>query len=643
MPKSNAKNEVDKERDLKDPKIFRLMAAGILAVLISLFVFYTAFFGSFETLIQRSIFVALITVLGLLLFPLGGGKEWRSVGIVADSIAGLLVVSSSVYIIINFEKIMTEQPFANNLDMFLGFGTLFVILELARRTTSWLFPVLVFGAVAYGYFGSLIPGAFGHRGFGLDYLTEIIYLSDRGLWGMLVGIASKVLAAFILFGSLLLHTGVGQTFFDLSARASGKSPGGAAKIATIASGFFGMISGSTVANVATTGNFTIPLMKRLKYPAAFAGGVEAMASTGGQLAPPIMGTAALVMAEILGENYWLIAVAGILPAVLLYTGIFVSVHLISKRQNLGSVSEDEFPEWRSAFNWRRLAPIVCALGGLGFGIFKGNSVGLSVCYGMIGIFLAYVVASVTNGVSWREIGKTLLSALQDGGRGVVTVGVLLVSAQVFVAMINLTGVGVAITSAILSVSQGNVWLIAIIMAIVCLIAGMGLPTSAAYVLVAAVFAPALIQQGLDPLSVHLFVLYYAALSVITPPVCLGVFVAATICGAHWLKVAGYALRLGGTAYVIPMLILIYPGLLWKGGGEQIALGLASGFGFTLTAAAFFAAQPMMGKNNYSWLLWAIPAALAIYPSWVTTIVSLLVCLAAYNVSRLLPIKKMSVA
>ena len=262
---------------------------------------------------------------------------------------------------------------------------------------------------------------------------------------------------------------------------------------------------------------------------------------------------------------------------------------------------------------------------------------------MIGIFLAYVIASVTEGVSWREIGKTLLSALQDGGRGVVTVGVLLVSAQVFVAMINLTGVGVAITSAILSVSQGNIWLIAVIMAIVCLIAGMGLPTSAAYVLVAAVFAPALIHEGLDPLSVHLFVLYYAALSVITPPVCLGVFVAATICGAHWLKVAGYTLRLGGTAYVIPMLILIYPGLLWKGGVEQIALGLASGFGFTLTAAAFFAAQPMIGKNNYSWLLWTMPAALAIYPSWVTTIISLLICLVAFNAYRLLPIRKMSLA
>lgn len=628
---SDQNNQVS--QDGKDEPLLsrmRLIAAAAVAVTIGLFVFYTSFLGSFETLMQRSLFVAMVTTLGLLLYPLGHKKKWRPLGMLFDTAAGVLVLAATAYIVVNYEFIMDSQPFAENIDIYLGIGTLLVVLELARRTTSPLFPLLVGSALVYAYFGDLIPGTFGHRGFDIDYLAEIIFLSDRGLWGMLVGIASTTLAAFVLFGSLLLHTGAGQTFFDLSARAGGRSPGGAAKIATVASGLFGTISGSSVANVATTGNFTIPLMKRLKYPAAFAGGVEAIASTGGQLAPPIMGTAAFVMAELIGENYWVIAFSALIPALLLYIGIFTTVHLIAKRRNLGSVANDDLPDWRSALNWRRLSPIICAALGLAVGIVQGYSIGLTACFGMIGIILAYVISSRTEGVTWRVIGKALLRALEDGGRGVLIVGILLVAAQVFVAMINLTGVGVAITSAILELGQGNTWLIAIIMAIVCLIAGMGLPTSAAYVLVAAVFAPALIQQGLDPLAVHLFVLYYAALSVVTPPVCVAVFVAAMISGERWGRVAAYTLRLGGAAYVIPMLLLVYPGLLGNGGALSIVLGIASGLGFTFSAASFFSAQPMLGRDNASWCLWLVPAALAIYPSWFTTIAALLILLGAYK-------------
>jgi TRAP transporter 4TM/12TM fusion protein len=630
MSKKPSKNLL-KNTTISASLSFRNKASAATAVLIGLFVFYTSFFGSFETLIQRSIFVSMITVLGLLMFPLGRDRSWRVFGIILDIISGLLVISATIYIVINFENIMNDMPVAKDIDTYLGLSVLLVILELARRTASALFPIMVGSAVIYAYFGDLIPGVFGHSGFDIDYLTEIIFLSDRGLWGMLVGIASTTLAAFVLFGSLLLHTGAGQTFFDLSARAGGSSPGGAAKIATVASGLFGSISGSSVANVATTGNFTIPLMKRLNYPPAFAGGVEAIASTGGQLAPPIMGTAAFVMAELIGENYWIIALAALLPAILLYVGIFTSVHLIAKRRGLGSVSSEDLPDWRSALRWRRLAPIAGAATGLTIGIAQGNSIGLTACYGMIGIVLTFVIASLSEGISLKVIGSTLMRALEDGGRGVLIVGVLLVSAQVFVAIINLTGVGIAITSAILAFGEGNIWLIAIIMAVVCLVVGMGLPTSAAYVLVAAVFAPALIQLGLDPLAVHLFVLYYAALSVVTPPVCVGVFVAAMISGETWGRVAAYALRLGGTAYVIPMLFLIYPGLLFKGGFEAIALGVVSGLGFTLAFASFFAAQPMLAGNKFSWCLWLIPGCLAIYPDWITTIGAIIILIVAYKV------------
>ncbi|WOI35394.1 TRAP transporter fused permease subunit (plasmid) [Tritonibacter scottomollicae] len=594
----------------------RQKAIAVLSVMLGLFVFYTSFNGPFESLVQRALFVMTIAALAVLMHPLWHGTRLRWLGILIDTAIVAMVTVSGCYIIANYETIMTDLPWAGPLDMIMAFGTLASVLELARRTSNWVFPMIVALAVAYAFLGYLIPGQFGHRGFDSAYLSEIIFLSDRGLWGMLVNVASTTLAAFVLFGAILLHTGAGETFFDLSARLGGSRPGGAAKIATFASGFFGAINGSTVANVATTGNFTIPLMKRLKYPSAYAGAVEAIASTGGQLAPPIMGTAAFVMAELVGVNYWSIALAGVLPALLFYLGIYSTVHVIARRQGFRPVTADDLPDWRGAMNFTRLAPIAAALGGLGFGVLNGNSVELTACYGMLAMLAAVLVARIANGENPREVISIILRALEAGGKGVVIVGILLVGAQVFVAMINLTGFGVAVTSAVLAIGQGNIWLIAALMAVVCLIAGMGLPTSAAYVMVAAVFAPALIQQGIDPLVVHMFVLYYAALSVITPPVCLGVFVAATIAQAPWIKVAVETLRLGATAYALPMLFLAYPGMLGGGGTEGILLAAVSGVVFAVSIAHLLggARLPWGGASR---LLWALPAGLALLGPWLS--------------------------
>ena len=611
----------------------RLRLAEGLALVIGCFVFYTSFAGAFETLNQRAGFVAMIAAMAVLLYPTGGGRRWRPLGIALDLLMVGWVLAAALYVIWNFERIMVQLPFAEPVDAWLGFGTLLVVLELARRTASLVFPVIVGGMVLYAFFGASIPGAFGHRGFDLFYITEVMFLSDRGLWGMLVSIASTTLAAFILFGALLLHTGAGQTFFDLSARAGGASPGGAAKIATVASGLFGSISGSSVANIATTGNFTIPLMKRLRYPAPFAAAVEAVASTGGQLAPPIMGTAAFVMAELVGVNYWTIAAVAFLPAALFYLGVFTTVHLYAKRTGLGAVDDGDLPDWRAALNWRRLAPIGAGIAGLAWGIWQGRSIELTACYGMIGIVLAFAVATLTGGGTAGDVVRTVLRALRDGGRGVVIVGILLVAAQVFVAMVNLTGVGVAVTSQILALAGGNTWVVAAIMAVVCLVAGMGLPTSAAYVLVAAVFAPVLIQQGLDPVTVHLFVLYYAALSVITPPVCVAVFVAATIAEAPWLKVARDTLRLGGVAYALPMLFIAYPGLLLNGGAEAIAHAALSGVVFVLAVAALFAGQGVRWLGPLAPPFWVAVAVAALLPGWVPSLGALAALVAGFAVAR----------
>ncbi len=604
---------------------WRQRAITVIAFLLGCFVFYTAAFGVFETLIQRASFVATISVLGVLLYPLGRKKSWRPIGAGIDVIIVLSVVISSIYIIVRFEDIMGGglPPLATRADIVMGLVTTLAVLELARRAVGWLFPLLVAATIIYALVGERIPGAFGHRGFSLGFVVETIFLSDRGLWGRLVGIASRTLATFVLFGSFLLYTGAGQTFFDLSARMSGRSTGGAAKIATIASSFFGAINGSTVANVATTGNFTIPLMKRLNYPAGYAAGVEAIASTGGQLAPPIMGTAAFVMAEVVGVNYWRIAAAAVLPAILFYLGVFVTVHVIAKQQNLGSVASDDLPDWRSALDWRRLAPIVASIFGIGYGIFNGNSIETTAFFGILAMIVTFYIASLTAGDGLWATTKKLLGALEDGGKGVVVVGVLLTAAQVFVAMLNLTGLGIAITSVVLAVAGDSIWLIALLMGVVCLIAGMGLPTSAAYILVSVVFAPALIQLGINDLTVHFFVLFYATLSVITPPVCVGVFVAAAIAQESWLKVASYAMRLGATAYALPLLFLLYPGMLGRGGGLAIVQAVTAGVTFTLAVAFFFGGQPVFNRNHDRYL-WLAPLLLAAVPFWSATIVALLV-------------------
>ena len=606
-----------------EPKRLRDRLALLLAGGLGIFVLYTSFFGAFESLIQRSVFVAVIGVLGFVMFPLGAGKPWRRWGLALDVTLAAILVTACAYIVVNFDRIMTELPWAQPHEVALGAGAVIVVLELSRRvTSSLLFPCIVLLSLAYALFGEWIPGEFGHRGFDLSYLTEVVYLSDRGLWGLLVNVASTTLAAFVLFGAMLLHTGAGQTFYDLSARAGGKATGGAAKIATIASGLFGSINGSTVANVATTGNFTIPLMKRLRYPNSFAGAVEAVASTGGQLAPPIMGTAAFVMAELVNINYWNIALAAVLPAFLFYLSVLTTVHYVAKRKHLGRVDEQELPHWRSALNWQRMAPIVAAVLGLALGIVQGRSVALTACYGMIGMMGTSIAVQFLTGHGWRGAATILWRSLVDGGRGVVTVGVLLVAAQVFVGVLNLTGFGVAATTMILQGAGGEIFVVAAIMAVVCLIAGMGLPTSAAYVLVAAVFAPALIQQGLEPLVVHFFVLYYATLSVITPPVCVGVFVAAAIAQAPWVQVAGQAVRLAATVYVIPMLFLIYPGMLGQGGIEEIGMAAVTGVVFCLSVAGLLAGRAVLGLGLYASPLWLLPAGLALMPDWPATLAAL---------------------
>ncbi|MCY4208703.1 MAG: TRAP transporter fused permease subunit [Roseovarius sp.] len=598
-----------------------------LAIIVGAFVFYTAATGPFEGLIQRAIFLALVCALGFTLYPLAAGKPWRRSGLAVDLLLCAATLAACSYVVWNYDRIMTTLPWATTLDKALTLALVISVLELGRRTVGMIFPALVVAGIGYALFGNMMPGALRHRGFDASFVTETIFLGDLGIWGMLTGVAATVIASFVLFGALLLHTGGGQAFMDLAMRLGGRQPGGAAKIATISSGLFGMISGSAVANVATTGNFTIPMMIRLGYPRPFAAAVEAVASTGGQIAPPIMGAAAFVMAEILGLPYVTIIAAAILPAVMFYISVFMTVHFVALRRGLAIVPEEDLPAWAAIIAPRRALPVLAALGGLGIGIWLGRSIATSAFYGVVGL-LATFIATQVGQLSPRDMLGRIIAGLEDAGKGMVIIGVLLAGAQVLVSMINLTGIGVTLSSLIVTMAGDSVVLVSIIVGLVCLVMGMGLPTTAAYVLVAAVLAPAMTAVGADPLAAHLFVFYFATISVITPPVCVAVFVGSGIAGTNWLPAAGEAVRLGAVTYLVPFLLIFYPGMTMNGGVAGIAEAIAAGFALVLAVPALLAGARLTRCRVLDIGLFLLIIALAIWPHPVTPFIALATFLGA---------------
>lgn len=615
------------------PGSLRQRGITLLSTLLSLFVLYTCATGPFESIIQRAIFLAILVCLGVLYYPLWTGTRWRPAGMAVDLCMAAAAVAACGYVIVHYDMIMTTLPMAGTRDIAMTAALTVVVLEIARRAIGYIFPTIVLLILAYALFGDLVPGRLGHRGFDIYFVTETLFLGDLGVWGMLMGVAATIIAAFTLFGSILLNTGGGQTFIDLAMRLGGRAPGGGAKIATIASGLFGMVSGSAVANVATTGNFTIPLMKRLNYPPAMAAATEAVASTGGQLAPPIMGAAAFIMAEIVGVEYVSIIVAAALPAFLFYLGVFMTIDVMAKEHGLGSLPDAEVPPWKEILNWRRLTPVLSALGALFFGIFRGNALQTAAFYGMAAALIAFPITAVTSMADVRPAVRQVSRAFKDASKGLLIIGILLAGAQIMVSMINMTGLGITLSSLIVSLGGDNIFLVAVIVAMVCMIMGMGIPTTAAYVLVAAVLAPAMIKMGIVPIVAHLFVFYYATLSVITPPVCIAVFVASGIAETEWTRTARYALSLGAVTYVIPFLFIIYPGILAQAGIRGFCLSGFSGILFVLSFANLFGGMRIFRNRFLDRAAWLSVSVLAVLPGIWLSLAALGITIGLYTLKR----------
>ena len=482
----------------------------------------------------------------------------------AQRISGWLLTALGIaacgYIAMNEAALANQYGFIDtHLQMAIGLFLIALALEAARRAIGWPLPLVALLALLYGAFGQSIPGAFGHPGLPLPSMVGSLTIAEGGLWGSLTGVSVSVVAIFVIFGAVLNAGEAGLGFMNLASAVAGRLTGGAAKVAVISSALMGSISGSASANVASTGAITIPSMVRLGYPRSLAGAVEAVASSGGQIMPPLMGAGAFVMVELTGTPYTQIMAAAMLPAVLYFLTVWVGINAYATRHDLKPVDESERPSAKEVLITSLFfaIPFVLLLERIfNAGFTPQYAASIAIFAGMALLFF-----NVTLRFSLPGFTQRLSEAAVTAGRQIAVIGAIILCASLVVGVLSLTGLGVKITSAILSLSNDMLWPALLLTAIACLILGMEVPTTAAYVICVSVAGPALTSLGLEPLLAHLFVFWYALLSTITPPVCGGVFIAAGMVGENWLKVAFKAMALGIGLYIIPLAMVANPEMI----------------------------------------------------------------------------------
>ena len=458
---------------------------------------------------------------------------------------------SSFYIVINHFDLEDQYgSLEGGLQYFVAISLLLAVLELARRAVKLALPLTALIALAYGLFGQYIPGTFGHQEIPLDSFLGTLVIAEGGIYGSLTGISVSVIAVFVILGAFVGVGEGGNAFMAISTKIAGKLRGGAAKVSVLASAFFGSISGSASANVASTGAFTIPTMKRLGYPASLAAAVEAVASTGGQIMPPLMGAGAFIMAELLGVKYSIIMGAAIFPAILFFFTVWIGVDIFAKKYKLEAMSDEEIPALKTVLKLSPffLIPFSALLIEL---LVFGKTPQYSAA---IAIFISFFLLAIDR--DWKFSTKQwflkFIKSCIEASRQISIIASVIICAGIIIGVLNITGVGVKITSEILFLSGGQLWLALILTAGACLVLGMEVPTTAAYIICVSVAGPILEDFGLSPLQTHLFIFWFALLSTITPPVCGTVFIASGIAQTNWLKVASKAMRLGVGLYIIPI-------------------------------------------------------------------------------------------
>ncbi len=537
-------------------------------VCLSLFQVYVLGFYMIDPWKQQSIFLIFIFVMGFLVYRSSGNLK-TAWGI--DFLFMAMGIAPCIYILLFHDDLLvTLGSTPETIDFFFGIFLLVAVLELTRRSIGLPMFVIALIFIAYGYFGNYLPGLLGHSGFTWKRLIGFFYSTD-GIFTTPLMVMTIYVYLFLLFGAFFEKSGVGKFIIDIANAVAGSTRGGPAKVATWASCLFGMISGSAIANVMTTGAFTIPMMKRLGYSPAFSGAVEATASTGGQIMPPIMGAAAFILAEFVGLPYAKVMIAAFIPGFLYYACLFFQIDLRAVSQGLQGAPRAELPKFWPTIKARGylFIPIVVLVVSL---VVIYTSTIRAVLYAILSTILVSFLKKET------RIGpRKFISAMGEAAKSSISIAAPCATAGIVIGIFGLTGLGLRLTSLLVSLAGGTPFLLLAFSAVIALVLGMGLPTSPAYIICAVVAAPAIINLGFDPLAVHLFIFYFAVINCITPPVALAAYAAAGLAGSDPMRTGFTATRLGIVSYFVPFMFVYNPVLLMNGPAWQVLQAFLTAF------------------------------------------------------------------
>ena len=527
----------------------------------------------------RAIHVAFGLSIGFLYFPFRTRREEEppDEGIsLYDLLLIAVLLAANLNAFIKALDISMGTTGPSLFDLILGGTLTLLVLEAARRSVGLAIPLMVVLLMGYIFAGESFPGMWKLKGINLEFVLSSLYYSPLGIFGSVTGMSATFISMFIIFGSLLSATGGGKTFIDIALAITGKYTGGPAKAAVVSSALFGSISGSSVANVMVTGSYTIPLMKRLGYRPEFAAAVEAIASSGGGITPPIMSISAFMMAEFLGISYFRIIGYALLPCLLYYTGVFSGVHFRTVRMGIDKLPPEEIPKWRDILTLERIAGLLVPTGVLLYLIAVGQPLQLAGFYACVSALAVFLLVGIMKR-KIRETMKLILSALSEGGRDVAQIVPILVSVSMLVNLIGLTGIAPKISGVILQVGGTNLYFSLLIATVVPFLLGTSLPVVPTYVLSVSILVPPLLKLGIDPVAAHLFFIYWAILGGVTPPTCTAAVAAAGIAKANWVRTGFFAMRLGAVAFILPYFFALNPALVGRASWMSILGHGTTGF------------------------------------------------------------------
>ena len=524
-----------------------------ICIVFAIFQLYTATFGVLDAHLQRAVHLAFGFVLIFLLYPARASWSRKSMHPL-DILFAVVSATSALYIVVNYQELVLRAGMNNETDFIVGLVGTFMVFEAARRVVGWPMITVAFFFMVYAFFGPYIPGILAHRGVGVQEMFDHLFFTTEGIFGTPMGVSSTFIYLFILFGAYLETTGLGKFFIDIANAIAGWAAGGPAKVAVLSSGLMGTVSGSSVGNVAGTGAFTIPMMKKLGYRAEFAGAVEAAASTGGQLMPPVMGAAAFLMAEFVGVPYFDVVKAAVIPALLYYIGVWLGVHYEAKKYDLKGTPREELPSFKKLFveKGHLALPLIVIVYLLVSGFTPMRAA-------LAAILLSICCASLRS--STRITFRQGVQGLIDGSMGVLGVLIACATAGIIIGVVTKTGVGLKVATALLDLSGGALLPAMFFTMITSLILGMGVPTTANYVITSTIAAPALVQMGVPVLAAHMFAFYFGIVADVTPPVALAAFAGAGIAGANPMRTGVNAAKLAIAAFIVPYIFVLAPELL----------------------------------------------------------------------------------